>query len=310
MRWYSARPPRFSPHWMIARGRGMSRSEATACSTARPCLRESVAIADATRPTPFASTSMYAGCWTRPAHWAYNTNSTAAELRARTLRAAVASGLSDQYLRAVLYCGQPRLGVDLGCLRYSFGVEVWPSTPDFTGRGLRLTISSWHRPGRSSFPVGTKATGIYVTSAIAKTQAVQRGFDDAIQLDPDSGRVAEATIANVFLVRNGRLATPCARDSLLPGITRDSVLVLAGTLGVEAGEEPVTVDDLKNADEVFLTGTAIGMVAVASVDERMYPLQRPVYDVLNNAYAAAVTERGPCPAGWLTPLVAPAYLDA
>jgi branched-chain amino acid aminotransferase len=233
-----------------------------------------------------------------------------AELRGHTLRAATASGLTDQYVRPVLYCGQPRLGVDLGCLQYSLGVEAWPSTPDFTGRGLRLRISPWHRPGRSSFPVGTKATGIYVTSAIAKTQAAQQGFDDALQLDPDSGRVAEATIANVFLVRNGRLVTPWTRDSLLPGITRASVLELAGMLDVEAGEEPVTVDDLKSADEVFLTGTAIGLVPVASVDERNYPLRHPVFDVLSNAYAAAVTDRGPCPAGWLTPLVAPDYLDA
>jgi branched-chain amino acid aminotransferase len=146
-------------------------------------------------------------------------------------------------------------------------------------------------------------------SAIAKTQASQQGYDDALQLDPDSGLVAEATIANVFLVRDGCLVTPWTRDSLLPGITRRSVLDIAGMLGIEAAEKPVTAEELLDADEVFLTGTAIGLVPVAAVDERTYPPEHPVFDALNDAYKAAVTEVGPCPAGWLTPLTAPAHVQ-
>ena len=232
------------------------------------------------------------------------------ELRGHVMRAAVNSGLTDQYVRPVLYCGAPRLGVDLGSFPYSLGVEVWPPAPTFNGPGLRLTVSPWRRPGRSSYPVGAKATGIYVVSAIAKTQASQQGYDDALQLDPDSGLVAEATIANVFLVRDGCLVTPWTQDSLLPGITRSSVLELAGMLGIEAAEMPVATDELLDADEVFLTGTAIGLVPVAAVDECTYPAEHPVFDALNDAYTAAVTERRPCPVGWLTPLTAPAHLQA
>jgi branched-chain amino acid aminotransferase len=229
------------------------------------------------------------------------------ELRGHVLRAAATSGLTDQYVRPVLYCGQPRLGVDLGSLPYSLGVEIWPPAPTSNGLGLRLTISPWRRPGRSSFPVGAKTTGIYVISAIAKTQASQQGYDDALQLDPDSGLVAEATIANVFVVRGGCLVTPWTQDSLLPGITRRSVLDLAGMLGIEAAEKPVTPDELLDADEVFLTGTAMGLVPVAAVDERSYPPEHPVFDALNDAYTAAVTERRPCPVEWLTPLTAAAH---
>jgi branched-chain amino acid aminotransferase len=232
-----------------------------------------------------------------------------AELRGHVLRAAVTSGLTDQYVRPVLFCGQPRLGVDLGSLRYSLGVEVWPPAPAFDGLGLRLTISPWRRPGRLSFPVGAKATGIYVVSAVAKTHASQQGYDDALQLDPDSGLVAEATIANVFLVRDGRLVTPWTRDSLLPGITRRTVLELASKVGIEAAEEPVTTGELITANEVFLTGTAMGLVPVAAVDAHTYPPEHPVFDALNDAYKAAVTEVGPCPAGWLTPLTAPAHVQ-
>ena len=146
-------------------------------------------------------------------------------------------------------------------------------------------------------------------SAIAKTHASQQGYDDALQLDPDSGLVAEATIANVFLVRDGCLATPWTRDSLLPGITRRSVLDLAGTLGLEAVEKPVTTDELLGADEVFLTGTAIGLVPVAVVDERTYPAKHPVFDALNDAYTGAVTGHRPCPDGWLTQLTASVHLQ-
>lgn len=240
-------------------------------------------------------------------------------LRAAVLRAAAASGLRDSYLRPVLYTPDPYLTVDTGALDFALATEVWAFQPE-TGRavagrdnrapGARLTISRWRRPSPSSFPPRAKATGMYVTSALAKTAAARAGYDDAIQLDPDSGRVAEATSANVFLVRNGKLRTPWLEDSLLAGITRDSMLVLARELGIPVREEPVEVTALLAANEVFLTGTAAELVPVGSVDGRQYDRDRPVFTALASAFSDAVTGARFGQLNWLTPVPAGLLADA
>lgn len=203
---------------------------------------------------------------------------------------AAARESGDSYVRPVLFARDPYLGVDLRALEFTLGVEVWPIPPP-TVRPARLTVSPWRRPAPSSFPPAVKATGTYAVSAVARTHAGAAGFDDAIQLDPGSGRVAEATIANVFLVRGRRLLTPWPRESLLPGITRDTVLRLAASLGIEAHEGPVDVGDLAAADEVFLTGTASELVPVGSVDAWTYPAPGPVFTELAAAFRDAVTGR-------------------
>ncbi len=233
-------------------------------------------------------------------------------LRGQVLRAAAVSGLADSYVRPVLFTPEPCLGVNLAAFRFTLGVEVWPvpAPADPAGAGVRVTISPWRRPASASFPTRAKATGTYVVSAVARTQAAADGFDDAIQLDPDSGRVAEATIANVFLVRDGRLLTPWLEDSLLAGITRDSVLTLARELGIEAAEGPVEVADLMAADEVFLTGTASELVPVAAVDDREFSPNRPVFHALAAAFRDAVTGRRFGHLGWLTPIPTAAMAPA
>jgi branched-chain amino acid aminotransferase len=229
------------------------------------------------------------------------------ELRDRVLMATAAAGLTDSYVRPVLYTPHCRLGVDLRAFEFTFGVEVWPAVDEQRPgtRGLRLMLSPWHRPGRTSFPVGTKATGLYAFSAVARTHAAASGFDDAVQLDPDTGRVAESTISNVFLVRAGTVLTPWLEDSLCPGITRRSVLELAQGMGIEVVEGPVTVADLHAADEVFLTGTALGLAPAGSFDDTTYGPERPVFTALDEAYRAAVRGLDAAPAGWLTPVPDP-----
>jgi branched-chain amino acid aminotransferase len=223
-------------------------------------------------------------------------------LRGEILRAARRSELADAYIRPVLYTPEPRLGVGLRAFRFTLGIEIWPAEDESVGddRGARLTVSPWPRIGRSQFPVGVKATGLYALAALASTRAVAEGFDDALLIDPDSGRVAEATIANVFLVRDGTVRTPWLQDSLLPGITRDCVLTLARQLGYEAVEGPVSRTDLVAADEVFLTGTAIGLRPVIALDQHAYPPHRPIFDALERAYNAVTRGNAPAPAGWLT----------
>ncbi|GAA2686373.1 aminotransferase class IV [Streptomyces lunalinharesii] len=230
-------------------------------------------------------------------------------LRAATLSAAAASGFADAYVRPGLFATDPILSIDLSSLPFTLGVEVWPvaappSAPAAAEPGVRLTVSPWRRPSPATFPPRAKAVGTYVTSALAKTAAVTAGFDDALQLDCVTGRVAEATVSNVFLVRQGRLCTPWLADSLLAGITRDTVLTLARDLGIEVAEEPVDVGDVRAAQEVFLTGTASELVPVASLDGHRYAPERPVFDAIAAAFRATVTGRAGHPE-WRTPVAAP-----
>ena len=176
------------------------------------------------------------------------------------------------YVRPVLFTPDPRIGGNLQDFTFDVCVELWrpPGKDVRTDTPARLALSPWCRPSAKSFPIRAKATGTYVTSALARTEAVSQGFDDAIQMDPHSGRVAEATVTNVFIVEGSRLVTPWLEDSVLDGITRRTVLQFADDLDLEAVEEPVSVDRLLAADEVFLTGTASEVIPVALVGDRTY----------------------------------------
>jgi branched-chain amino acid aminotransferase len=218
------------------------------------------------------------------------------------------SGLGDCYARPVLFAPEPLLGVDLHAFRFTLGVEVWPVPPPSAAR-VRLTVSPWRRPAATSFPATIKATGTYVVSALARTHAVSAGFDDAIQLDALSGRVAEATIANVFLVRDGMLLTPWTEDALLPGVTRDSILRLAEVLGISTREGPVELTALATAQEVFLTGTASELVGVRSVDDWAYLDDGPVFTALSRAFREMVTGRRRDEFDWCVPLAGTAAID-
>ncbi|WP_089156170.1 aminotransferase class IV [Micromonospora sp. NBS 11-29] len=225
-------------------------------------------------------------------------------LRERVLAAARAGGPDEVYLRPVLHTPDERLGIDLARFRFVLAVEVYamagePATTTLPA-GVRLTVSPWRRPAATSFPPQVKATGTYVVSALARTAAVAAGHDDAIQLDPVSGRVAEATVANVFLVRDGRLLTPWLADGLLAGITRDTVLVLARRLGIEVVEGPVEPADLSRAQEVFLTGTAAELVPASEVDGHRTDPRGPVFRAVAEAFRDTVRGRRFDDLGWLT----------
>ncbi|MER7394100.1 aminotransferase class IV [Streptomyces sp. NPDC000151] len=244
-----------------------------------------------------------------------------ARLREAALRAAAECGFADAYVRPGLFAADPFLSIDLSTVPFTLGIEVWPMAappPEaVAGRtqahvpapGVRLTVSPWRRPSPETFPPRAKAVGTYVTSALAKTAALAAGFDDALQLDCVTGRVAEATVSNVFLVTDGRLRTPWLTDSLLAGITRDTVLTLARDLSLDVEEGPVEVADVSAAQEVFLTGTASELVPAAAFEGRPYAQERPVFDAIAAAFRATVTGRA-APAGraahpeWRTPVSA------
>ncbi len=228
-----------------------------------------------------------------------------AELSTRVREAAAGSGMADCYLRPVIFAPEAKLGLDLRRLAFEFAVEIWPVEADPVARPVAVTVSPWRRQAANSYPVGAKSTGAYVVSAVARTAAAAAGFDDAIQLDPDSGRVAEATVANVFLVRDGMLSTPWTRDSLLPGITRDTVLTLATELGIAADVRPIEVGELDDSDEIFLTGTATELVAVSALDRRELKPDRPVFQALVEEFRRTVQGRHEGHLHWMTAIAPP-----
>ena len=132
----------------------------------------------------------------------------------------------------------------------------------------KVCVSSWRRPGDNVIPPQLKVTGIYINNAFTKTEAQENGFDEGIMLSPD-GYVSEGSGENIFLVKNGQLITPPVYNSILVGITRDTVIKVArNELGLETAERPVVRSELYSANECFLTGTAAHITPVSEVDRR------------------------------------------
>ena len=135
-------------------------------------------------------------------------------------------------------------------------------------RPIRCQTSSWRRPEDSMMPTGVKLTGLYTTSILAKTEAVMAGYDEAVLLNHD-GTVSEGSGENLFMIRNGEIATPSETDNCLLGITRDSVITLAkNELDIEVTTRRIHRSELYLADEAFLTGTAAHVTPMGFLDNR------------------------------------------
>ncbi|MEE8362982.1 MAG: branched-chain amino acid transaminase [Dehalococcoidia bacterium] len=174
-----------------------------------------------------------------------------------------------------------------------------------TEGAIRCQTSSWRRPEDTMMPTGVKLSGLYTTSILAKTEAVMSGFDEAIVLNHD-GTVSEGTGENLFLVRNGSLATPSETDNCLLGITRDSVITLAeNELGLKLVERRIHRSELYLADEVFLTGTAAHVTPVGELDNRAIGDGQPgpITRSLQEMYFDVVTGRNPKYLRWCTAVV-------
>ena len=165
--------------------------------------------------------------------------------------------------------------------------------------GIRTTISPWRKFSSKALPSTVKASGHYANSVLAMTDAVSRGFDEAILLN-DRGDVAEGTGENVFLVKDGVLFTNDRSADVLPGITRASVIELATDLGLRVEIGTLTVDALHDADEAFFTGTAVEVTPIACIDDHMYPSVHPVTARLRDAYVRAAAGDDPKHAAWVT----------
>jgi branched-chain amino acid aminotransferase len=174
----------------------------------------------------------------------------------------------DIYVRPVAYKSSEALGVRLHDIEDDFFAFIIPWGRYIDVDKARCCVSAWQCPTDNSIPPQVKIMGHYAGNALAKSDAVEKGFDEAIMLSPD-GYVAQGSGENIFLVTNGKLVTPALYNNILPGITRDSVIKLAkNELSIETMERSITRAELYTADECFLTGTAAHVTPVAEIDHR------------------------------------------
>lgn len=164
--------------------------------------------------------------------------------------------------------------------------------------GISCRISSWHRQEDRSLPLRGKISGAYITSSLAKTEAVESGFDEAILLN-SQGKVCEATGMNIFMIRNGKLITPGYDQDILEGITRDSVLTIAKNLGIPVQERSIDKSELFIADEVFLSGTAAKVTPVKQIENYKLPEAKPITQKLREQFIAITENRDPNYQDWI-----------
>jgi len=171
--------------------------------------------------------------------------------------------------------------------------------------GISVCVSSWRRVDDTAMPARGKVNGTYVNSALAKSDALLSGFDEAILLNHD-GHVSEATAANFMMVRKGVLITPPITDNLLEGITRRSMIQLARErLGIEVVERPIDRSELYLADEAFFCGTGVQMAAIGSVDHRTVGdgSKGPITQELGELQYRVLIGEEPAYMEWLTPVL-------
>jgi branched-chain amino acid aminotransferase len=175
----------------------------------------------------------------------------------------------DVYVRPIAYKSAEMIGVKLHGVPDAFAVVVVPFTAYYeTTGGLKCCTSAWRRMDDTVAPARGKITGVYVNSALAKSEAILSGYDEAIMLSHD-GHVSEGSAENIFIVKDGTIYTPDCSQNILEGITRKTAMLLARDhMDVQVVERPIDRSELYSSDEVFFTGSAVGVQWVQSVDHR------------------------------------------
>lgn len=214
----------------------------------------------------------------------------------------VRNELESAYIRPLAYFGEETMSLAPVGLCATHVLFAYRALGNYFGAGqedgIRATISPWRKFSSRALPSTVKACGHYANSVLAMTDAVKRGFNEAILLN-DRGEIAEGTGENVFVVKNGVVRTNDVTADILDGITRASVIELARDRGMTVRVEPVTIDDLLGADEAFFTGTAVEVTPLACVDDTIYSLERPVTTMLREAFRHAVMGEDPRHPDWV-----------
>ncbi len=198
-----------------------------------------------------------------------------------------ANNFTNAYLRPVAWRGSEQMGIAARATRTHVAIAAWewPSyfSPELREKGISLKTSTWQKPAPNTALTEAKAAGLYMINTLSKHQAEDEGYTDALMLDY-RGYAVEATGANLFCIKNGVIYTP-KPDCFLNGITRQTTIELAREFGFQLVEDFITVEFLKSADEVFITGTAAEISAVGKIDTTTYnvgPITRALRDAYEN----------------------------
>jgi branched-chain amino acid aminotransferase len=214
------------------------------------------------------------------------------------------NGRKAGYIRPLVFIGDGAMGLHPRNNPVRVAVVTWPwgayLGEEGLAKGIRAKVSSYIRHHVNIMMTKTKTCGNYVNSILAKLEVTKDGYDEAIMLDTE-GYVCEASGENVFIVRHGRVKTP-PLTSILPGITRDSVMTVARDLGLPAEEQRFSRDELYMADEAFFTGTAAEITPIREVDRRTIGKGEPgpVTKKLQEIFFQVVKGTKPEYQGWLT----------
>jgi branched-chain amino acid aminotransferase len=222
----------------------------------------------------------------------------------------MANGLDACYIRPIIYRGYNTLGVnplpcpvDAAILVWEWGAYLGPEALE---KGVDVRVSSWTRSAPNTFPAMAKSTANYANSSLIKMEAVLDGYSEGIALDTE-GHLSEGSGQNLFLVRDGVLYTPPLSASVLPGITRDSVITLAQDQGLTVREQDLPREMLYVCDEVFFAGTAAEITPIRSVDKIQIGAGRrgPITSALQTAFFDYINGVVPDRHDWLTPVQIP-----
>lgn len=234
---------------------------------------------------------------------------TQAQFRDAIFETIRANGFEACYIRPVIYRGLGALGVNPFKSPVDVVIGVWQwgqyLGEDAVTNGVDVCVSSWNRMAPNTFPAMAKATGNYLNSMLIKMEALVNGYTEGIALD-SAGRLSEGSGENIFLVYQGRILTPPLAGTILPGITRDTVIILARDAGYIVVETQIAREMLYIADEVFFTGTAAEITPIRSVDR--IPVgagtRGPVTERLQKDFFLLLDGEAEDRYGWLTPIPA------
>ena len=170
-------------------------------------------------------------------------------------------------IRVTIFIDELIAGTKINGLKNSMSAYVYPMGEILPRSGANVCISSWTRASDNMVPSRAKVNGQYVNASLMKNEALQNGYDEAIALD-EAGHVSEGTVANLFIVRDGKLITPDMAADILEGITRNSIIELADHLGIEHEQRTIDRTELYIADEAFMCGSSANVTPILTIDKR------------------------------------------
>ena len=217
------------------------------------------------------------------------------------------NGFTSCYVRPLVYRGFGRFGVDPTGTPTEVAIAVWPwgqyLGAEALENGVAVGFSTWNRMAPNTMPAMAKSSGNYLNSQLIKLEAIQNGYVEGIALDT-SGFVSEGSGENIFIIYEGTIITPTFTSSILPGITRKTIMTLARDLGYNVIEQNIPREMVYLAEEVFFTGSAAEVTPISSVDR--IPIGNgkagPITKILQKAFFDVVQGKVEDKYGWLTPV--------